>query len=102
VLASPLPAVGLPQHADQHRPQRSVLLAVDQALGKVPTLRVAPELADPLGAFEIGEHQDVEQFGAGSGAEARRRLMSFLSISSGRMRTGDYGIAGQPEIAGLA
>jgi hypothetical protein len=28
---------------------------------------IAPELADPVGAFEVGEHQDVEQLGAGSG-----------------------------------
>jgi hypothetical protein len=28
-----------------------------------------PELADPLGPVEVGQHQDVEKFGAGSGAE---------------------------------
>ena len=27
-------------------------------------LRVAPELADPVGPLEVGEHQDVEQLGA--------------------------------------
>ena len=30
---------------------------------------MAPELADPVGPFEAGEHQDVEKLGAGSGAE---------------------------------
>ena len=34
-----------------------------------PALRVAPELADPVGPLEVGEHQDVEQLGAGSGSE---------------------------------
>jgi hypothetical protein len=29
----------------------------------------APELADPLGAFEVAEREDVEQLGAGSGTE---------------------------------
>jgi hypothetical protein len=29
-----------------------------------PAFWVAPELADPLGTLEVGEHQDVEQFGA--------------------------------------
>jgi hypothetical protein len=38
-------------------------------LGECAALRVAPELADPLGPLEVGEHQDVEQLGAGSGAE---------------------------------
>jgi hypothetical protein len=31
--------------------------------------RVAPELSDPVGALEVGEHQDVEELGAWSGAE---------------------------------
>jgi hypothetical protein len=32
--------VGLPQHADEHRPERPVLLAVDQQLGEGPPRRV--------------------------------------------------------------
>jgi hypothetical protein len=28
-----------------------------------------PELSDPVGAVEVGQHQDVEQLGTGSGAE---------------------------------
>jgi hypothetical protein len=67
--------VVFPQHPDQHRPQRPVLLAVDQQLGKGATLRVAPELSDPVGSLEVGEHQDVEQFGAGSGAERVQALL---------------------------
>jgi hypothetical protein len=65
-LGSPL---GLPQHADQHRPEAPILLAVDQELGERPRLRVPPELAEAVGALEVGEHQDVEQLGAGSRTE---------------------------------
>jgi hypothetical protein len=36
---------------------------------KGATLRVAPEFADPVGSLEVGEHEDVEQLGARSGAE---------------------------------
>ena len=39
------------------------LLAVDQQLGEGATLRVAPELSDPVGSLEVGEHEDVEQLG---------------------------------------
>jgi hypothetical protein len=28
---------------------------------------VAPELADPVGPLEVGQHEDVEQLGAGGG-----------------------------------
>jgi hypothetical protein len=45
--------LGLPQHADEHRPERPVLLAVDQEFPRGAGLRVAPELADALGAVEI-------------------------------------------------
>jgi hypothetical protein len=41
-------------------PERSVLLAVDQQPGEGTTLRVSPELADPVGSLEVGEHQGVE------------------------------------------
>src|SRR4029453_11369317 len=46
----------------------SVLLVVNQQLGKGGALRVAPELSDPVGPLEVRKHQDVEQLGAGSGA----------------------------------
>jgi hypothetical protein len=62
-------ALGFHQHADEHRPKRPILLAVDQQLGEGATLRVAPELTDPVGSLEVGEHEDVEEFGAGSGTE---------------------------------
>ena len=66
--------LALSQHPDEHRSERPVLLAVDQELGEGAALRVAPELADPVGSLEVGEHEDVEEFGAGSrteGVEAR-------------------------------
>jgi hypothetical protein len=40
-------------------PECPVFLAVDQQLGEGAALRVGPELAYPVGAFEVGEHQDV-------------------------------------------
>ena len=49
---------------------------------------VAPELADPLGALEVGEHEDVEQFGAGSRPESVEACPSGRSSSSGRMAGG--------------
>ena len=67
-------AIRLPQHPDQHRSKRPVLLAVDQQLGEGATLRVAPELSDPVGAVEVGQHEDVEQFGAGSRREGVQAL----------------------------
>jgi hypothetical protein len=70
-LASPL---RLPQHANQHRPERPVLLAVDQEFGEGATLRVAPELSDPVGPVEVGEHEDVEQLGASG---RRERAQAF-------------------------
>ena len=54
----------LPQPPDEHRPQHTILLAVDQQLGQGAALRVAPELADPVGALEVGEAENVEKFGA--------------------------------------
>jgi hypothetical protein len=53
----------------EHRAEPSVLLAVDQQLGEGAALRVAPELADPVGSLEVRQHQDVEQLGAGSRPE---------------------------------
>ena len=38
-------------------------------LGEVAAMAVAPQLADPLGALEVGQHEDVEQFGARGGTE---------------------------------
>jgi hypothetical protein len=49
--------------------EREADVLVYQKLGEGATLRVAPELADPVGSLEVGEHEDVEQLGAWSGAE---------------------------------
>jgi hypothetical protein len=74
-LAAPIrSAFGLPQHADEYRREGPVLLAVDQKLGEGATLRVAPELADPVGSLEVGEHEDVEQLGARSRPEGLKAL----------------------------
>jgi hypothetical protein len=48
-------AVRLPQHPDEYCAERPVLLAIDQELCEGPAVRVAPELADPVGALEVGE-----------------------------------------------
>ena len=55
------PCLGLPQHPNQYSPERPVLLAVDQELGEGLRHRVPPELSDPVGAVEVGEHQEVER-----------------------------------------
>ena len=79
--------VGLPHHPDEHRPQRPILPAVDQELGEGATLRVAPILADPLATFEVGQREEVKQFGAASGSRESRRSRSRCStgrvLSSG-------------------
>jgi hypothetical protein len=66
------PALGLPQHADEYRPEGLVLLAVDQEFAEGSCLGVAPVRADRIGPYWGGEHQDVEQLGAGSRPEGRR------------------------------
>src|SRR5215208_1151774 len=67
----PAPPIHLPQHPDEDRPKRPILLTVDEELGEGPTLWVAPELSDPVGSLEVREHEDVEKLGAGSWARAR-------------------------------
>jgi hypothetical protein len=47
----------------------------DQQLGEGAGLRVPPELADPVGPVEVGEHQDVEELGAGSRPERAESLL---------------------------
>jgi hypothetical protein len=42
--------------------------------GEGAALPVAPELTDPLGTLEVGEHQDVKKLGAGSRAEGVQAL----------------------------
>jgi hypothetical protein len=41
-----------------------ILFAVDQELGEGAGLGMPPELTDPVGALEVRESQDVEEFGA--------------------------------------
>jgi hypothetical protein len=67
-------ALSLPQHPDEHRSERPVLLAVDQQLGERPRLGVPVELADAVGPLEVGKHQDAEKLGARSGAEGVETL----------------------------
>jgi hypothetical protein len=51
----------------EHGAQRPVLPRNRSgARRRSASLWVAPELADPLGALEVGQHQDVEELGAGS------------------------------------
>jgi hypothetical protein len=76
------------EHSHHHRPKCSVLLAVDQQLGEGATLRLAPELADPVGSLEVGQHEHVEQLGAGSGPEGIQALPEARSGSSGLMAAG--------------
>jgi hypothetical protein len=69
---------------------RSVrLLAIDQELGERAALRVAPELADPVGTLEVGQHQDVQELVAWSRAEGvQARPSSALELvgTHGRRR----------------
>jgi hypothetical protein len=62
--------------------ERPVLLAVDEKLGEGATLRVAPELADPVGAVEVGESENMEELGAAADGRASSQALSAASISS--------------------
>ena len=55
---------------------------IDQQLGEGPALRIAPELADPVGALEVRQRQDLEQFGAGSRPEGVQALSEVFRRSS--------------------
>jgi len=48
-----------------------VLLAVDQELSEGPALWVAPELSDPVGSLEVGEAQNMQEFGSGGRPKGR-------------------------------
>jgi hypothetical protein len=52
-------------------------------LGEGP-FRVPPELSDAVGPIEVGEHEDVEQLGAGSRTEGVEAIPEAAS-SSGRI-----------------
>jgi len=66
-------------------------------LSKNLGLEIPPARADPVGSLEVGEHEDVEQFGAGSGTEGVQALtepaLELLKVhrsdaSTRRLRTG--------------
>ena len=84
------------KHADEYGPKPPILLAVDQEFGEGETLRVAPELADPVGAVEVGEPEDMDEFGANRRGRAWRRWRSDFSLSSkvtaGRLMRLAYGV----------
>jgi hypothetical protein len=61
----PAPPINLPQHPDEDRPKRPILLTVDEELGEGPTLWVAPELSDPVGPLEVGEHDEFSDASSG-------------------------------------
>jgi len=83
-----------PQHPDQHRPERPVLLAVAEELGQGAGLGV------PLGRSRLRrrgrsrEHEDVEQFGAES-------LGSNLTCVAFSQRS-DVNLADDAAVASLA
>jgi hypothetical protein len=77
--------LALSQHPDEHCPERPVLLAVDKEFGEGATLRVAPELADPVGPLEVRQHQDVEEFGPS------RRLEGLESLTQKVLELRDSG-----------
>jgi hypothetical protein len=63
-------AVGFSQHPNQHRPQRPILLAVDQELGEGAALWVAQNSpSHPVCPLEVGEHEDMEELGTRSWTE---------------------------------
>jgi hypothetical protein len=59
-LAAQLPVPKLAQH---DRPSVRWLLKFDQELSESPGLWADVELADPTGAIEVEEHQNVKQLG---------------------------------------
>src|SRR4029450_3003310 len=79
-----------PQHPNQHRARRLVLLAVDQELGERAALRVAPELTDTVGSLEVRQHEDVEQPGPGSRPERVQALTNPALELVGSHGLGDY------------
>jgi GNAT superfamily N-acetyltransferase len=54
-------AFSFSQHPDEHRPQRPILLAIDQQLRERPRRRVPPVGANRVGPVEVGQHEDVEK-----------------------------------------
>jgi hypothetical protein len=84
-LSTRLLAVGLPQHPDQHRPERPVLLAVDQELGEGTVLWVAPKLADRLGTLDpkISRHARECEFASETDATVLKIVLKVKDGASG-------------------
>ncbi len=92
---------------DHPRPERPVLLAVDQQFGEGAALRVAPDLTDPVGSLEVRrgerdrEHPDArrsrpsrlqecaEDCSAAAGSEARLRSPEWKRRQSQRPHRGE-------------
>jgi hypothetical protein len=64
---SVLSAIDLPQHANHHRPECPILLAVDQDFAEGPGLRVRPIGADRVGSVEVGEQRTWSSSARGAG-----------------------------------
>jgi hypothetical protein len=77
----------------RRRPRRLVLLQVDQQLPKSPCLRVSRESADPVGAVEVGEAEDVEMLGASGGRQGLEALAEAASPRRSHLDAADYVVA---------
>jgi hypothetical protein len=55
--------LGFPHHPDEHCSERPILLAVDVGRRTIWSSG-SPERADPVDPVEVGEAQDVDEFGA--------------------------------------
>jgi hypothetical protein len=64
-------------------------------LGEGTALWVAPELTDPVGPLDIGEHHDVEELGAGNRAEGVK-AGSESALKLVRSHAGDYAEVPRP------
>jgi hypothetical protein len=86
--------VGLPQNADEHRSQHSILLAIDQELGEGAALWVAPELSDPVGSLEVGSIRTWSPLKAAEikAAESYADTSCLRGYVDLRRRDGDGGV----------
>ena len=78
------------QHPGEQRSVRSCSQSI-RSSAKVRVLGLPQYESDRVGAVEAGEHQDVEQFGAGSGAEG---VQAFLE--SALELIGTHPVSGLP------
>jgi hypothetical protein len=91
-------AVGLPQHPDQRRPGRPVLVAVDQQLGEGGALLVAPDSRIRSARSKSGSFRTWSSSARGAGPRASRRSRSRRSSSSGLMAEG-YAVEPSPRVS---